>query len=372
MKKLHRLIPVIDFTETLLKYEPDFKYIGRILIYYIKFSVFEPFRLVERLWLGRKLREFQFSRDPVFILGYYRSGTTHLQEVLLQDPQFGYMNFFQCYFTNAFNLTERLFKKIFQAILRIRFIDFYHPAHNIPFDFEMPGEEDVALVASAFRLAPNWGQLYPKYFRYFFNKTVFFEDCIPEERELFKYEFLDLLKRVALACGNKPLLLKSPPQTARIPFLLECFPNAKFIYIRRNPHLVFKSNVKLWRTFKDQCLQSYTEKQAREEIFWSFDKCLDAYERDKALLGPNRLYELSYEDFMKDPMGKVRAIYQALELPGYTESESRFRSYLDRKHGQNVDRYVYAEEDLAEVERRWSKWLAQGGYTRPAVSSVGS
>lgn len=94
MKKLRRLIPVIDFTETLLKYEPDPKYIGRILIYYIKFSVFEPFRLVERVWLGRKLRDFRFSSDPVFILGYYRSGTTHLQEVLLQDPQFGYMNFF--------------------------------------------------------------------------------------------------------------------------------------------------------------------------------------------------------------------------------------------------------------------------------------
>lgn len=229
----------------------------------------------------------------------------------------------------------------------------------------MPGEEDVALVASSFRLAPNWGQLYPKYFRYFFNKTVFFEDCTPAEKELFKYEFLDLLKRVALAGGNKPLLLKSPPQTARIPFLLECFPNAKFIYIRRNPHLVFKSNVKLWRTFKDQCLQSYTEKQAREEIFWSFDKCLEAYERDKALLGPNRLYELSYEEFMEDPMGKVRAIYRALELPGYFNSEPRFRSYLERKHGQNIDQYRYAEEDLAEVEKRWGKWLEQGGYTRP-------
>lgn len=367
-KPLHSNRPLLDFTYTLLNYEPKLasgKYLASILIYYVKFGFFEPFRILERILLGRRIRAVRFPRDPVFILGYYRSGTTHLQEVFLQDDQFGYLNFYQCYFCAAFNLTEKFFKRPFQWILDLPFIAFRHPAHNIPFKFDLPGEEDVSMVASGFRFASNWGQLYPRKFREIFGKTVFFEDCPPEEKAIFREEMLDLLKRVTLAWGGKPLLLKSPPQTARIRFLLELFPDAKFVFIRRNPHAVFKSNRKLWKTFKIHQLQDFSDEEADEAIFWSFDRVLEAYEDQKKLLKPNQLCELAYEDFMRDPLGQMRRIYDRLELPGFAAAEPRFRDYLARKHGQNVDRYYYTEEELRRVETRWAKWFRLWGYGRP-------
>jgi hypothetical protein len=36
----------------------------------------------------------------------------------------------------------------------------------------------------------------------------------------------------------KPLLLKSPVHTARIPLLLKLFPRARFVYLHRNPYEV--------------------------------------------------------------------------------------------------------------------------------------
>ncbi|MBS1962942.1 MAG: sulfotransferase [Bdellovibrionales bacterium] len=369
-KRLHTISPLFDFTYTLLNYEPKLtsaKYLTSILIYYIKFSFFEPFRIAERIFLGRKIRNAKLSRDPVFILGYYRSGTTHLQEVMLQDPQFGYLNFYQCYFCAAFNLTEKWFKNLFQWILDLPFIAFRHPAHNIPFKFYLPGEEDVSMVASGFRFASNWGQLYPRKFREIFGKTVFFDNCPPEEKDLFRREMMDLFRRVSLANDGKPLLLKSPPQTARIQFLLEMFPNAKFLFIRRNPHLVFKSNRKLWKTFKIHQLQDFSDAEADEEIFWSYEKCHEYYEEQKKLLRSDQLFELSYEEFMKDPMGHLGRIYSTLEIPGYAVAEPRFRDYLAKKHGQNIDRYKYTEEELKMVETRWAKWFKLWGYGRPGV-----
>lgn len=38
---------------------------------------------------------------PIFILGHWRSGTTHLQYLLSQDPAFGVPNNYQCAFLAA-------------------------------------------------------------------------------------------------------------------------------------------------------------------------------------------------------------------------------------------------------------------------------
>ena len=48
-----------------------------------------PLRLVERLRFGRALRRISIDHPPVFIIGHWRSGTTHLHNLMSQDPSFG-------------------------------------------------------------------------------------------------------------------------------------------------------------------------------------------------------------------------------------------------------------------------------------------
>ncbi len=355
--------PLADFTYTLINYRPQVRYIPRVLAYYFKFSLFEPFRYLERAFLGKKIQNYKFGKDPIFILGYYRSGTTHLQEVLLQDKQFGYLNFYQTFFSTAFNFSEKFLKPICNVI--IKSTGFRHPAHNIPFHFALPGEEDVAMVSSAFKLSSNWGQVYPKYFKQIFNQTVFFDDVSEENYKLFKKEFRDLVVRISMANKDKQLLLKSPPQTARIKMIKEVFPNAKFIYIRRNPYHVYKSNLKLWKSFYGQHLQEISQEEVKENIFWSYDKSLTYYEEMKKELKENELYEISYEDFLMAPLEKTREIYEKLELPGFQESQINFSTYISKKHGQNRASYQFPEEQLQEIETRLKKWIEQGNYSRP-------
>ncbi|WP_427846519.1 sulfotransferase [Aromatoleum aromaticum] len=50
---------------------------------------------------ARETREFQARirdvriKPPIFVLGHWRSGTTHLHNLLSLDPQFAYPNFYQ-------------------------------------------------------------------------------------------------------------------------------------------------------------------------------------------------------------------------------------------------------------------------------------
>ena len=61
---------------------------------------------IERVRFGRRI-EAAHVDAPLFILGHYRSGTTHLHNLLALDPQFAAPTFFQVFNPHTFLSTER-------------------------------------------------------------------------------------------------------------------------------------------------------------------------------------------------------------------------------------------------------------------------
>jgi hypothetical protein len=49
--------------------------------------------------------------------------------------------------------------------------------------------------------------------------------------------------------GRRPLLIKSPVHTARLALLLRLFPNAKFVYVHRDPLATFASAAHMADTY---------------------------------------------------------------------------------------------------------------------------
>ena len=76
-----------------------------------------------------------------------------------------------------------------------------------------------------------------------FGRFLTFEDALPAERARWRDNFLCFMRKVTLACSRRrgarrtaqPLLIKSPVHTARIAMLLELFPDARFVFIHRDP-----------------------------------------------------------------------------------------------------------------------------------------
>ena len=62
---------------------------GKIISLLISTSLFEPYRWAEKLRMGR-IHRTEIKKAPVFILGAYRSGTTHLHSLMTQNQELTY------------------------------------------------------------------------------------------------------------------------------------------------------------------------------------------------------------------------------------------------------------------------------------------
>ena len=58
-----------------------------------------PLQLLQRIVYFFKLRNVSFEgKEPVFILGHWRSGTTHIHYLMSKDPHFGFEKHLEIHF----------------------------------------------------------------------------------------------------------------------------------------------------------------------------------------------------------------------------------------------------------------------------------
>src|SRR3954453_13214648 len=72
----------------------------------LKTLLIEPLRWVELIVFSRRIRKETIHEAPVFILGHYRSGTTYLQRLFMQDNRFGHTSLFQTVLPEIMLTTE--------------------------------------------------------------------------------------------------------------------------------------------------------------------------------------------------------------------------------------------------------------------------
>ncbi|MCB0510474.1 MAG: sulfotransferase, partial [Bacteroidetes bacterium] len=60
------------------------------------FYVMRPLVFLQNLIFGKRIAAVDLSKQqPIFILGHWRSGTTHLHYLFHKDPQFGTLSNYQ-------------------------------------------------------------------------------------------------------------------------------------------------------------------------------------------------------------------------------------------------------------------------------------
>jgi omega-hydroxy-beta-dihydromenaquinone-9 sulfotransferase len=312
-------------------------------------------RWLQEAILGRRIRQTKITQPPIFILGHWRTGTTLLHELLIQDPRLGYPTTYECMDPNHFLLTEKLFT---------RYLKFLVPAHrpmdNMKAGFERPQEDEFALCML--------GQPSP-------YLTIAFPNNPPQDEKFLDLEGItsgalrrwqralkQFLKQITYKTGKR-LVLKSPPHTARIKVLKEIFPGALFIHIVRDPYVVFPSTVNLWKTlYRSQGFQKPNFAGLDEYVVATFSRMYRRLEEGKKLLGPGQFYELRYEDLIKDPSGELRKVYDHFQLGGWDDFRPRLESYLATLKGYETNKYQITPEQRAVIKERWAEVIARYGY----------
>ncbi|HNR09046.1 MAG TPA: sulfotransferase [Saprospiraceae bacterium] len=327
----------------------------------LKTILFEPLRWIELVTKSKKIEKHSITKPPIFILGYCRSGTTYLQQLFMQDDRLGFTSNFQVVFPEIMLSFEKKLTPALESITR--FFKIQNPVYRMPMSWYFPGEEDVAMTTSLNPGGAQWGYFFPKKMYEYYEKYVFFEYIPEAEIRAWKESYIFLLKKISLANQNKPLVLKSPPNTARIKFLLSHFPGAKFIFIHRNPYEVYASNKRLWKVINDRYTLGTTRSVDFNTIILdTYSKIMDRYLRDKDLIPQGQLAELSFEDLVYQPVESMRQIYESLDLDEYDYCENKMRSFAFLQKNHVILNHTLPLEETRMVSEKWGPFFRQWNY----------
>jgi hypothetical protein len=323
-------------------------------------------RHVQDAWLGSRVDRTPLPYDPLFILGHWRTGTTLLHELLILDERHTYANTLQCLVPNHFLLTAGFFTRYCRWLLPA-----HRPMDNMEAGWDKPQEDEFALCMMG-QPSPYLTIAFPNHPPQD-TAALDVQTLPPRARKAWKAAFVRFLRRLSWKDPRR-LVLKSPTHSCRIPTLLELFPQAHFVHIVRDPHVVFPSTVNLWKTlYETHGLQKPSFAGLEEHVFRTFTHLYERLEAGKRLIRPGHFHELRYEDLTADPLGQMRQLYDALGLGGFEKVRPRLQQYLAGHAGYKTNRYPQLDAALrAEIGRRWGAVIRRYGYDRPAAVSRGA
>lgn len=312
---------------------------------------------VEERRYRKRLAQKPVDMEPVFILGHWRSGTTFVHNVLALDKHFGYTTTYQTVFPHLMLWGQPFFKKTMSWLMPDK-----RPTDNMELNVDLPQEEEFALSNMMPCSYYNFWFL-PRNMQEYCDKYLLMEKATPEEHRIFKETFVKLIKISLWNTGGSQFLSKNPPHTGKVKEILEIFPNAKFIYLIRNPYTVFESTRSFFtNTIQPLKLQNITEAEMESNILETYSKLYHKYEADKKLIPAGNLIEIKFEDFEADALNMTRKIYETLSLSGFPEAEKAITAYLDKKKSYKKNQYQYNPRTVELVEKNWDFALKQWDY----------
>ena len=320
------------------------------------------FGKIDDLRFGRRINDMEIDPTPLIILGHWRSGTTHLHTMLGRDPNHTYTNIFQVIFPTSFLTTLKAGTALLKdALPEKRSYD------NMPQGWFEPAEDEIALMKLTGGRSFYTALMFPDKFAEY-EKYIDFVEATHEERMIWKNALSYFIKKVMIGTGNKRVILKSCPHSARIRMLLELFPNAKFLHIHRHPARVFQSTVHMrskvdWENFMHRPEKTFIE-QRREHTALIGERLFDRLLADKGLIPEENLIEIAYSDLIGNEHQVLKDIYRKFELPDWERFERNLLPYLDSIADYKTNRLTMDPEIEEFVYERWRPVYDAYGYKK--------
>jgi hypothetical protein len=303
-------------------------------------------------------------KPPLFILGHWRSGTTLLHNLLALDDQFAYPNLYEVFFPHTFLGTEEMRTDLVRGLIPQRRI-----LDNVAQGVAMPNEDEFATCCASLK-SPYMAWAFPRHHEYY-DRYLTFQGVPEPEVANWKEALLQFLKKLTWKF-DRPLLLKSPPHTCRIRLLLDLFPDARFVHIRRDPFTVFLSTKHLYEVLtRSLQFQRPRARDLEPAIIRRYQIMHDAYFRERSLVPSSRFHEISFEQLETDPVGQIRSVYEALGLRGFDGVLPRLEEYVGTLSGYQKNRYPDLPLALRrQLVRAWRRNFEEWGY--PTEWTTGS
>ncbi len=333
----------------------EYGYAGRVAFVITASLLGAALSPIDRYAFGQAPDQLDWGGPVLFILGYWRSGTTFLHQLLAQDAQFAAPSLLDASVAPCLAAGRVIAPLVAPFLPKDRGYD------SMSLDLAAPWEEE-GMLFSLSGTSPYQAAVFPRDYRDF-DAMLDLSGLSETEVKRWRHAYVTICNRLTRGCG-RTLLFKSPPAAARLPLLLRTFPEARFVHLSRNPETVFASNMRMMRVVGERLrLQRETEDEIAEHILHRFEYIYDRYRTDARRLPPRRLAELTYERLVADPLAALEEVYGTLDLPGFDMAYPAFGRLLEaRKNYRASIHPVLCPERCAEIARRWGPYTKLWGY----------
>jgi hypothetical protein len=295
-------------------------------------------------------------RDAVIVLGYWRSGTTLLHELLCLDTRYTYPTTHACMNPHHFLFSEA-------SALAQKGASTHRPMDEMEVWPSSPQEDEFALLSLGAR-SPYEALLIPAILPEALKLTDP-RDLSPQDQQSWREVFLRFLAGVSVRGAGRPMILKSPTHGARVETLRELLPDARYILIVRDPMTSFESVVRMWRKMFEMYAVGPipAEEEIREAVLGDrprFEAKLTAGTRD---LPTNRFVTINYESLVADPVKVIERLYQRLELADFATVRDTIMVETQRRSGYRAKGVLPSDQWQQRISASWEAILAS--YAAP-------
>jgi hypothetical protein len=322
-------------------------------------------------WAGFLLDEIFFPgyrrqpvEKPLFIVSPFRSGSTFIHRALASDPSFTTMKMGQIYLMPS--ITQRrvfgvlawldgLFGGPGERLLRSLDERTLRKLKLHPFSLFDPEEDEHVLFYA-------WSTLLAGFVFPYLDELPqyqYFDTAIPRaERQRIMAFYKACIQRHLYATGARFYLAKNPLFSAKIESLLETFPDARIVYLVRNPLEAVPSTVSLfhyaWRLFSQPPVRYPHCGRILDWTKYWYEHPLEVIDRDRS----RRCMIVLYEDLVQSPDRVLGRIYSEFGYPESDAVESILRdaAHAARTHTSN---HVYNLEAMGltreQIVREFSR-----------------
>lgn len=336
--------------------------IGALVLLYTLFPLVEIVT-----WLGLLLDELFFPayrqqeiRQPVFIVGNPRSGTTFLQRLLARDDEtFNSMRTWEMFLAPSITM-----RKVIEALSALDH-RLGSPAHKWLGMLEETWQEENAVHRIAMR-APEedeylllhiWSNLKIWLYAAMLEEAVpytYFDGAMPEpEKERIMSFYTGCLQRHLYAHDDhrRHYLAKNPHFTPMVDTLYACFPDAKIIYLARNPLDMIPSYISL-KEQEWQLLGDPVEEYGSRDYILDMAQHWYSYPLERLERAPRDSYiVVNFNDLVNHADRTVAEIYDRFGFQiGPTFAEVLRRETGRARHHESEHEYSLEEMGLTREQ----------------------
>ena len=296
-------------------------------------------RVRKEIYKLTKDRSLPEPADPIFVTGLPRSGTTFLFNLLSLDPSHRSPLYWEI--MNPLPLAKtsqqkkwRQNKINFQLKFARTIIPKLRAMHHIR--GETPEECMLIATMNIRSIVYLCMADVPEYAEYL-------KSCSFESVFLWHKRFLQVLE---LTERPKRWLLKDPSHIGHIPEILSAYPNAKFINIHRDPAESIGSFCSLTKNVRLGFTKSVNKERVGEMVLDFWRHKLYKGMIDKKTLHSDQIANISYSEFIKNPISSLKEVYTKIGLDMDIRTENNMEEYLAKQKNLKKDKHSYALEEF--------------------------